>query len=63
MAKSKPPLKFKSGGLHKSMGIKPGKKMTAAQHEKAAKSSNPLEKKQETFFENVLSKGHKKGKK
>lgn len=48
---------FEEGGLHASMGVKPGKKITAAQHAAAAKSSNPRTRKQEQFYENVLKKG------
>lgn len=47
--------KFKEGGLHKSLGAKPGAKLTAKQHS-AAKSGKKgsLAKKQEVFYENML---------
>lgn len=53
----KPAISFKEGGLHASMGIPAGQKMTAAQHAEARNSSNPRERKQEQFYENILSRG------
>jgi sialic acid synthase SpsE len=54
-------ITFQQGGLHASMGIKQGKKMTASQHAAARSGSKGTKaEKQELFFENVLSKGHKK---
>ena len=50
------PISFKQGGLHQSLGLKPGTKMTAAQHQRAASgAAGPLAQKQERFFENVLN--------
>ena len=58
--KGQKPLKFKSGGLHKSTGTKGGKKISAKKH--AAARSGKLgkkAKKQELFYQNVLKKGQK----
>ena len=54
-------IKFKEGGLHKSTGTKPGEKISAAAHAKAASGAEGEKaRKQEQFYENVLSKGKKK---
>ena len=53
--KGQKPLKFKQGGLHASVGAKPGAKLTGAQHAKAASGAlGPLAAKQENFYRNVL---------
>lgn len=54
--KGQKPLKFKKGGLHASTGTASGKKISSAKHA-AAKSGSlgPKAKKQEQFFQNVLS--------
>ena len=53
--KGQKPLKFKEGGLHASVGAKPGAKLTGAQHLKAASGAlGPLAAKQENFYRNVL---------
>lgn len=53
----RPAIHFKEGGLHRAMGVAPGKKMTAAQHAAAMHSSNPRTRKQELFYRNVLKHG------
>lgn len=53
----KPAIHFAEGGLHRAMGVKPGTKMTAAQHAAAARSSNPRTRRQEQFYRNVLKRG------
>ena len=53
--KGQKPLKFKQGGLHASTGTKPGAKISASQHAKAASGAlGPLAAKQENFYRNVL---------
>lgn len=53
--KGQKPLKFKEGGLHASTGTKPGAKISASQHSKAASGAlGPKAQKQEQFYENVL---------
>lgn len=41
------------GQLHKDLGVKPGKKLTVAQEEKAKNSSDPAERKRATFALNA----------
>lgn len=54
--KGQKPITFNQGGLHSSLGVKPGQKLTAAQHARAASgAAGPKAKKQEQFYENVLS--------
>lgn len=49
------PLRFKSGGLHRSTGTPKGKKIPAAKHRAArAGAYGKRAKKQELFYENVL---------
>ena len=49
------PISFKEGGLHASTGTKPGEKISAAAHAKAASGAlGPKAEKQENFFRNVL---------
>ena len=51
-------IKFQSGGLHASTGTKPGEKISAAAHAKAASGAEGEKaRKQEQFYENVLQ-GH-----
>lgn len=49
------PLHFREGGLHASTGTKPGMKISASKHAKAASGAlGPKAKKQEQFYRNVL---------
>ena len=41
------------GLLHKDLGVKPGKKLTVAEEEKAKHSSDPAERKRATFALNA----------
>jgi hypothetical protein len=50
------PIKFKEGGLHASTGTPAGKKISPAQHAKAASGAlGAKAEKQENFYRNVLS--------
>lgn len=59
-SKGQKPITYKAGGLHGSTKTKPGMPISPAKHE-AARSGKlgPKAKKQELFFENVLT-GRKK---
>lgn len=53
-------LKFHPGGLHESLGVKKGKKLTASEHAAARSGKEGKKaKKEEIFYENIL-KGRKK---
>jgi hypothetical protein len=59
--KGQKPITFKQGGMHKTLGIKKGNKISAKTHQKAASGKlGKKAKKQELFRRNVL-KGKKKG--
>ena len=56
--KSQKPIKFQEGGLHKSTGTKPGEKISAAEHAKAASGAEGEKaQRQERFYQNILQ-GH-----
>ena len=58
--KGQKPIKFKSGGLHRSTGTKQGKKISAAKHRAAASGKlGKKAQKQERFYQNVLKKGQR----
>jgi len=62
--KGQEPITFKEGGLHKATKTKSGEKISAAKHAAAASGKlGEKARKQEQFYENVLSKGHKKSRK
>ena len=63
MARPKMHLKLKKGALHKELGVKQGKKLTAKQLNKAAHSKSPLERKRANFAKNAKKWDHKKKKK
>ena len=51
----KKPISFHPGGLHESLGVKPGHKIPASKRAAARSGKEgPLAKKQELFAENVL---------
>jgi len=53
-------ITFKEGGLHKATKTKSGEKISAAKHAAAASGKlGEKAEKQERFYRNVLSKGHK----
>jgi len=53
-----PAISFQQGGLHASTGTKPGQKISASQHAKAASGALGLKaQKQEQFYRNVLKRG------
>ena len=54
-AAGKPPISFKEGGLHKSLGVAPGKPIPAkAMNDALAGKKGPKAKQQAQFAKNVL---------
>lgn len=51
-----------AGLLHKELGVKPGKKLSLKQEEKAAHSKNPAERKRANFALNARKWSHSHGK-
>lgn len=51
-------LHLKKGALHKDLGVPEGKPIPAGKLEKAAHSSDPLEKKRAVFAENAKKWNH-----
>ena len=53
--KGKPAISFQPGGLHKSTGTPPGKKISASSHAAAASGKlGAKAQRQEQFYKNVL---------